>query len=49
MHSSLYYYAFTVAPPIFMMKTAMWFMGWVANTIIFIKGLDAMATGVFSM
>jgi len=35
----LYYYVFTVAPEIFMMKTAFWFMGWVVCTIIFFKGV----------
>merc|ERR1712196_425235 len=36
-----YYFAFTLAPPIFMMKTAFWMMGWVATTIIFVKGIAA--------
>ena len=45
MPSSLYNYAFTMAPPIFMMTTAMWFMGWVANTVIFIKGLGRNGDG----
>ncbi|XRB17533.1 hypothetical protein RI054_15g73780 [Pseudoscourfieldia marina] len=34
-----YYYIFTVAPAIFMLKTAFWCMGWGACTFIFVKGL----------
>jgi len=34
-----YYCAFTIAPPIFMMKTALWFMGWIACAAIFVIGL----------
>jgi len=36
----VYYYVFTVSPPIFMMKTACWFMGWGACAYIFIKSMD---------
>lgn len=35
----VYYWVFTVAPAIFMMKTAFWCMGWGACTYIFIIGL----------
>jgi len=35
----VYYWIFTVAPEIFMMKTAFWCMGWGACTFIFIKGI----------
>ena len=34
-----YYSVFTVAPEIFMMKTACWMMGWACCTYIFIRGL----------
>merc|ERR1712100_490237 len=44
-----YYFVFTIAPPIFMMKTAMWMMGWVATTVIFAKGLARMKTNDFTM
>merc|ERR1712196_507220 len=44
-----YYFAFTLAPPIFMMKTAFWMMGWVATTIIFVKGIAATKMNDFSM
>jgi len=37
--NSTYYYIFTVAPAIFMLKTAFWCMGWGACTFIFVKGL----------
>lgn len=35
----VYYWIFTVAPPIFMLKTAFWFMGWGACTYIFVEGI----------
>jgi len=37
-----YYYVFTVCPPIFMMKTAFWCMGWVCCTVIMFKGVLVM-------
>lgn len=37
----VYYYIFTVAPEVFMMKTAFWCMGWAACTYIFVAGLMA--------
>ena len=37
----VYYYIFTVAPEVFMMKTAFWCMGWAACTYIYVAGLMA--------
>ena len=34
----MYYYVFTVAPEIFMMKTAMWCMGWFSCAYIYLLG-----------
>lgn len=36
---SVYYWCLTVMPEIFMMKTAMWCMGWGCCTWIFVLGL----------
>ena len=34
----VYYSVFTISPEIFMMKTALWCMGWACCTYIFIRG-----------
>ena len=44
----VYYWIFTVAPEIFMLKTAFWCMGWGACTYIFCMGI-AKITAVYEI
>jgi hypothetical protein len=44
----VYYWIFTVAPPIFMLKTMFWCMGWGACTYIYVLGLLE-ATAVYEI
>ena len=34
---SMGHFVFTVAPPIFMLKTAFWMMGWIFTAVIYVK------------